>query len=206
MPWIRGAFFFLLILLAGCAHPVKSRYPVVTDQAPRRLPPVPARNYFDGSLFRPDGMADLASDQKARFRGETLWIRIPAKNGLPGFPQDQESLIGGVVVRVSQPDELVIFARKTVRKGSAVRRWILTGRIRREDIGFDNTVSVNKLSMARYRFDQKEGGQEKRFKKNLNLPPLATGAAGSANRSNRKTAGQATKKNQGPPPIQGGGS
>ena len=56
----------VFVFLSGCAPAIKIHYPVVTDRAPRRLPPHPVQQYFDGSLYRPDGIADLASDQNAR--------------------------------------------------------------------------------------------------------------------------------------------
>ena len=195
----------VIIFLSGCAPAVKAHYPVVTDQAPRRLPPHPVQQYFDGSLYRPGGMADLASDQNAGFRGETVWIKIPEKNGLPGFPQGHETLMGAVVVREAPPDELVVFAHRTVRRKNEVRRWILEGRIRREDIGYDNTIPVRKLSMVRYRYDHEQGGQKRRFQKTLN--PLAARVPGRTSNGLPKgnTVGQPPKTSSGPPPIQGGG-
>ncbi|MCL4462123.1 MAG: flagellar basal body L-ring protein FlgH [Nitrospirae bacterium] len=195
----------VFVFLSGCAPAIKIHYPVVTDRAPRRLPPHPVQQYFDGSLYRPDGIADLASDQNARFRGETVWIRIPVKNGLPGFPQDRESLMGAVVVREAPPDELVVFAHRTVRRKNEVRRWILEGRIRREDIGYDNTIPVRKLSMARYRYDHRQMGQKRRFQKNRSPLPASVPAVVSNGRSNGKSGGNPPKTKSGPPPIQGGG-
>ncbi|AFS54498.1 flagellar basal body L-ring protein FlgH [Leptospirillum ferriphilum] len=195
----------VFIFLSGCAPAVKAHYPVVSDQAPRRLPPHPVQQYFDGSLYRPDGMADLASDQNAKFRGETVWIKIPKKNGLPGFPQDHETLMGAVVVREAPPDELVVFAHRTVRRKNEVRRWILEGRIRREDIGYDNTIPVRKLSMARYRYDHEQGGQKKRFQKALNPLPASVPGPSSNGLPKGKSVGQPPKTSSGPPPIQGGG-
>ena len=193
------------LFLTGCAPAVNRHYPVVTDKAPRRLPPHPVQQYFDGSLYRPEGVADLASDQNARFRGETVWIRIPEKNGLPGLPQDRESLMGAVVVREAPPDELVVFAHRTVRRKNEVRRWILEGRIRREDIGYDNTIPVRKLSMARYRYDHEQGGQKRRFQKTL--PPLPASIPGPSSNalSKGKSVGQTPKTRSAPPPLQGGG-
>lgn len=199
------AFLFLAVL--GCTpvnHPSYPGYPVVSDMAPRRLPPVPAQTYFDGSLYRPEGLANLASDQTARMRGESLWIQIPAKNGLPGFPQDKETLIGGVIVRTAPPDELVVFARKTFRKHGEIKRWILEGRIRREDIGHDNIVSMDKLSMARYRYDHKTPRKRERFAGKVRaLPPYARKPLKKA-LAQAGSAAIAKTSRPGPPPVQGG--
>ncbi|MHB8421918.1 MAG: flagellar basal body L-ring protein FlgH [Leptospirales bacterium] len=205
----RGWGVLLFLAVLGCtpvSHSGHSGYPVVTDQAPRRLPPVPVQPYFDGSLYRPEGLANLASDQTARTKGESLWIRIPEKNGLPGFSQAKSTLIGGMIVRTDPPDELVIFARKTIRKHGEVKRWILEGRIRREDIGHDNIVSMDKLSMARYRYDHKTPHKRERFAGKVRiLPPYARKPLKKA----LKKAGSAAVSKvarPGPPPIQGGAS
>lgn len=216
MVRIEGRFpvwqVFLFLAVLGCTPVSRPHYPVVSDMAPRRLPPVPVQSYFDGSLsrsdgsmYRPGGLVDLASDQTAQSRGESLWIKIPVDNGLPGFPQGKSTLIGGVIVRVSPPDELVVFARKTLRKHGEIKRWILEGRIRREDIGHDNIVSVEKLSMARYRYDHRTPRKREQFAGKIRpvLPPYARKplkkAAALAGSSPVSKTG-----NPGPPPIQGG--
>ncbi|MHB1285031.1 MAG: flagellar basal body L-ring protein FlgH [Leptospirales bacterium] len=204
--WRFPVWMILLFLFVfGCTPAARPRYPVVSDMAPRRLPPVPVQTYFNGSLYRAEGLADLASDQTAQSRGESLWIRIPEKNGLPGFPQGKPTLLGGVIVRISPPDELVIFARRTIRNQGEVKRWVLEGRIRREDIGHDNVVSMDRLSMARYRYDHTTPHKREEFagKVKSALPPYARKPAkqGLPPLGNPPVAKVAQT---GPPPIQGG--
>ncbi len=195
----------LFLLVLGCTPAARPHYPVVGDMAPRRLPPVPVQSYFNGSLYRSEGLADLASDQTAQSRGESLWIRIPEKNGLPGFPQGKPTLVGGMIVRTSPPDELVIFARKTIRNKGEVKRWILEGRIRREDIGYDNVVSMDRISMARYRYDHRTPHKREEFSGKVKpaLPPYARKPAKQGVASLTKPP-VAKVSPTGPPPIQGG--
>lgn len=147
----------------GCAQTPPPHYPVARDMAPKPLPEKPEHAFFDGALYKDSGIADLASDRSAAFKGDAIGILIPPKNGLPGFPQGKDTVVSGVVVRRSGTGDLVVFARRTVRRRGDVRRWVIEGRVRRADIGYDNTVPLDRLSMGRYRYDHETPGRSERL-------------------------------------------
>jgi hypothetical protein len=147
----------------GCAQSPPPHYPVVNDMAPKPLPERPAHAYFDGSLYREQGISDLASDRSAAFKGDAVGIRIPPKNGLPGFPQGQDTIVEGVVIRRSGSKDLLVFARRTIRLKGELKRWVIEGRVRSADIGYDNTVPIDRLAMGRYRYDHETPGKSERL-------------------------------------------
>ena len=144
----------LLILgLGGCAKTPPPTPVTYEDGAPHPLPPVPRERAFDGSLYAPGGMGDLASDHVALSQGDPVIIRFGLKNGYPGIPQGRVTRLVGQVVRVESSGSLLVSAQRSIRDSSGVRRVVLVGRVANGSIETGNEVPVSLVSMLRFRSD-----------------------------------------------------
>ncbi len=148
------------------------------DTAPHPLPPIQREKSFDGSLYAPGGLGDLASDDVAAREGDPVIIRFGLKNGYPGIPQSRVTRMTGQVVRVEPSGSLLVSAQRTVRDGSSLRRIVLVGRVARTSLESSNEVPVSEISMLRFRSDSESGGG--RSHRSFSAPPSAVKAAGKA--------------------------
>lgn len=167
------------LLLGGCAI---QRAPVshvsFADTAPHPLPPLQREKFFDGSLYAPGGLGDLASDDVASQNGDPIVVRFDPKNGYPGVPQSRTTLLTGEVIRVEPSGRLLVSAQRTIRDGSSLRRIVMVGRISRNAIESSNQVPVSEISMLRFRSDNESGGGPKKsFSAPPSLPKTAAKAA-----------------------------
>ncbi|MGC8529338.1 MAG: hypothetical protein ACP5OP_03970 [Leptospirillia bacterium] len=175
-----------LVLLGGC---MMQKAPVshvnYSDGAPHPLPPLQKEKFFDGSLYEPGTLGDLASDDVASQVGDPIVIRFGPKNGYPGLPQSRTTRLAGEVVRVEPSDRLLVSAQRTIRDGSSLRRIVLVGRVSRSSIESSNEVPISKISMLRFRSDsESSGGPRKHF----SAPPPLSNAASKAAKKIAKSA------------------
>ena len=180
------------LLLGGC---MIQKAPVshvnFADTAPHPLPPLQREKFFDGSLYAPGGLGDLASDDVASRIGDPIVVRFGPKNGYPGIPQSRTTRLTGEVVRVEPSGRLLVSAQRTIRDGGSLRRIVLVGRVSQSSIESSNEVPVSEISMLRFRSDTESGGGPKR---NFSAPPaLGRAAAGVAKKIAKATQPQAGK-------------
>jgi len=172
---VAGAF-----LLGGC---MMQKAPVVhvnyADTAPHPMPPIQREKFFDGSLYAPGGLGDLASDDVATREGDPVIIRFGEKNGYPGIPQSRVTRMTGQVVRVEPSGSLLVSAQRTVRDGTSLRRIVLVGRIARTSLESSNEVPVSEISMLRFRSDSESGGGGAHHN-SFSTPPSAVKGVGKA--------------------------
>ena len=142
---------FLILGLGGCAKTPPPTPVTYEDGAPHPLPPVPRERAFDGSLYAPGGLGDLASDHVAFSPGDPVIIRFGLKNGYPGIPQGRVTRLMAQVVRVDSSGSFLVSAQRTVRDSSGVRRVVLVGRVAHESLETGNEVPVSLVSMLRFR-------------------------------------------------------
>ena len=180
------------LLLGGC---MIQKAPVsrvnFADTAPHPLPPLQREKFFDGSLYAPGELGDLASDDVASRIGDPIVVRFGPKNGYPGIPQSRTTRLTGEVVRVEPSGRLLVSAQRTIRDGGSLRRIVLVGRVSQSSIESSNEVPVSEISMLRFRSDSESGGGPKR---NFSAPPaLSRAAAGVAKKIAKATQPQAGK-------------
>ena len=142
---------FLILGLGGCAKTPPPTPVTYEDGAPHPLPPVPRERAFDGSLYAPGGLGDLASDHVALSPGDPVIIRFGLKNGYPGIPQGRVTRLMAQVVRVDSSGSFLVSAQRTVRDSSGVRRVVLVGRVAHESLETGNEVPISMVSMLRFR-------------------------------------------------------
>lgn len=180
------------LLLGGC---MIQKAPVshvnFADTAPHPLPPLQREKFFDGSLYAPGELGDLASDDVASRIGDPIVVRFGPKNGYPGIPQSRTTRLTGEVVRLEPSGRLLVSAQRTIRDGGSLRRIVLVGRVSQSSIESSNEVPVSEISMLRFRSDSESGGGPKR---NFSAPPaLSRAAAGVAKKIAKATQPQAGK-------------
>lgn len=148
----------LVASLAGCVVQPAPR-PVVdlTDRAPHAMAPTPKERPFDGSLYAPGALSDLASDAVAMKAGDPVVVRFGIKNGYPGIPQSRVTRVMAQVISADRSGSLLIAAQRTIRDSSGTRRLVLVGRIFRESLGPDDEIPVSRVSMIRFRSDRASG-------------------------------------------------
>jgi hypothetical protein len=154
--------------LAGCVKTASPPPVTYSDGAPHPLPPVQRERAFDGSLFAPGELGDLASDKIALSPGDPVIIRFGLKNGYPGIPQGRVTRLSGQVIRVEPSGSLLVSAQRTVRDSSGIRRVVLVGRVDHGLIETGNEVPVSRISMLRFRSEGPSDG-----KKRPNFTPSA---------------------------------
>jgi len=137
--------------LSGCVKTPPPSPVTYEDGAPHPLPPVLRERAFDGSLYAPGALGDLASDNVALKPGDPVIIRFGLKNGYPGIPQGRVSRLMGQVVREEPSGSLLVSAQRTIRDSSGVRRVVLVGRVAQGSIETGNEVPVSRVSMLRFR-------------------------------------------------------
>ena len=180
------------LLLGGC---MIQKAPVshvrFSDSAPHPLPPLQREKFFDGSLYAPGALGDLASDDVASRVGDPIVVRFGPKNGYPGVPQSRTTRLAGEVIRIESSGRLLVSAQRTIRDGSSLRRIVLVGRLSRTSIESSNEVPVSEISMLRFRSDAESGGGPK---KNFSAPPtLGKAAAGAAKKIAKSALAQPGK-------------
>jgi len=156
MCWGGGLLlpFLIVFALEGCMPPPAKPPVLYSDKAPHALPPIPRERPFDGSLFAPGGLSDLASDAVASRMGDPVIVRFGIKNGYPGVPQKRVTKLMAQVIREEPGGSLLISAQRTIRDSSGVRRLVLVGRISKASIDPGNEVPVSLVAMLRFRSDQ----------------------------------------------------
>ena len=187
----RGTVLLAALLMAmgsaGCTT-TQSR-PAVTysDVAPHPLPPVLRERTFDGSLFTPGALGDLASDYVADAPGDPIVIRFDPKNGYPGISQGRTTRLMGQVVKVDHSGNLLVSAQRTIRDSSGVRKIVLLGRVAPQTIEPGNVVPVSLVSMQRFRSEgPSDQGKTPNFGEGRKGNPLAKQLKG----LRKKTQGQ----------------
>ncbi len=183
------AVFLGNLWLAGCVKTAAPPPVTYSDGAPHPLPPIQRERAFDGSLFAPGGLGDLAADKVALYPGDPVIIRFGLKNGYPGIPQGRVTLLTGQVIRVEPSGTLLVSAQRSIRDSSGVRRVVLVGRVDHGSIETGNEVPVSRVSMLRFRSD---GPSER--KRNPNFTPSVV-----PGKTNGK-AGAGSKKRSGGTP------
>lgn len=175
-----------VLFLGGC---MIQKAPVshvsFSDSAPHPLPPLQREKFFDGSLYEPGALGDLASDDVASRVGDPIVVRFGPKNGYPGVPQSRTTRLTGEVIRIEPSGRLLVSAQRTIRDGSSLRRIVLVGRVARTSIESSNEVPVSEISMLRFRSDSESGGGPKR---NFSAPPTLSKAAAGAAKKIAKSA------------------